>query len=199
MRHSTFVLLLVLLAALIGCGGGTKDRVTISEDVKPATLDALGASLLKATSMMEETDRLIRDKKIDEGLQKLAETYGYIHHINSSYLQLFNARAYVFQAMLVAEVKRYSDARDYLGKATSNLQAAMTAKGTSDEEKTKIGDVAKKISAIADVIEIDKAKKLPELKDSYLELNKAIDEIMKATEEKPTTKTEEKPKTETKK
>lgn len=199
MRHLTIVLLIVLLAALIGCGGGIKDRVTISEDLKPATVDALGASLLKATKMMEETDRLIRDKKIDEGLQRLADTYTYIHQINSCYLQLINARVYTFQAMLVVEVKRYSDARDYLGKATSNLQAAMTVKGLGETDKAKIGDVAKKLSAVADVIETDKGKKLSELKDDYLELNKVIDEIMKATEESPTTKTEEKPKEETKK
>jgi hypothetical protein len=199
MRHLTIVLLIVLFAALIGCGGGTKDRVTISEDVKPATVDALGASLLKATTMMEETDRLIRDKKIDEGLQKLADTYNYVHKINSSYLQLINARVYTFHAMLVVEVKRYSDARDYLGKAVTNLQAAMTTKWTNESEKAKIGDVAKKLSAVADVIETEKGKKLPELKDDYLELNKIIDEIVKGTEEKPTTKTEEKPKEETKK
>lgn len=184
MRYLSLLLSVVFLVLSFGCGDGTKDRVTISEDIKPATVESLGVSLISATKMLEDVDRLIREKKIDEGLKALADAYNYIYHINNCYLQLMNARSYTFHAMLYAEVKRYSDTRDYLGKAVFNLQSAASLPGTSEVEKSQIGDIAKKLSAIGDVIETEKGKKLSELGDVYREMCTTIDNIAEGSEEK---------------
>lgn len=191
MRYLSLLLSLVFLVLSFGCGDGTKDRVTISEDIKPATVESLGVSLISATKMLEDVDRLIREKKIDEGLKALADAYNYIYHINNCYLQLMNARSYTFHAMLYAEVKRYSDTRDYLGKAVSNLQSAASLPGTSEFEKSQIEDIAKKLSAIGDVIETEKGKKLAELGDVYREMCTNIDNIAEGIEEKPEETSEE--------
>jgi len=190
MRYLSLALAVTILVFIIGCGGGG-ERVTTSEEITPATVDTLGAPLIKSTKMLETVDSLIRAKKTDEGLDALKEAYEYIHHINNCYLQLINARAYIFHAMLYVEVKRYSDARDFLGKAVKNLQAGVSSKNTPEDEKAMIDDIVKKVVAIADEIEIAKGKKLPELAEVYKDLNTAIEFFTKGAEVTPEEPAEE--------